>query len=64
MATADKFDIQYFGRVWTVNNFRVGNGSKAFGVNLWFNTARVGLEIHYWTWEFTVMRERKIKESA
>lgn len=50
-----KFD--HWGRKWTWTCFRVGNGSKQFGAHIWFNDQRVGLEMHFWTRELSIMRE-------
>ena len=49
--------LDHFGRKWTFSCFRVGNGSKQFGVHFWWNKQRAGLEIHFWTWMLQIMRE-------
>lgn len=43
----------------SVHRYRIGNGSKYFGVDLWFNSQRVGLGFNVWTWELTLMWEFK-----
>lgn len=42
---------------WTFFCFRVGNGSKNFGVELWWNSTRFGFGGNFWTWEFGVMKD-------
>lgn len=51
--------MDYWGKKYTATIFKVGNGSKQFGVHVWFNNQRVGLEMHFWVWELQIMRERK-----
>lgn len=42
---------------YSLHRYRVGNGSKQFGVNLWGNSQRLGLEVSFWVWQISVMRE-------
>jgi hypothetical protein len=51
--------MEYWGKRWTIAHFRVGNGSKQFGMSVWWNSDRAGLEIHFWLWGYQIMRERK-----
>lgn len=42
-----------------VYRHRTGNGSKAFGLTLWFNTVRMGLEVRFWVWEIQLIKEKR-----
>lgn len=43
----------------TVNTMRVdGNGTKQFGIVLWGNASRVGLQFNFWAWETQIMVEK------
>ncbi len=44
---------------WSFHCFCVGNGSKNFGLELWWNSNRFGIGGNFWTWEFLAMREWK-----
>ena len=42
---------------WSLLHYRLGNGSKAFGVTLWFNSQRVSIQVDYWIWQTLIMKE-------
>jgi hypothetical protein len=46
------------GRHWSVSSWQAKNGSKQFGVALWFNSQRACLQLSFWVWEIYVMREK------
>lgn len=48
--------MRYWGK-YTFAHGKMGNGSKQFGVALWFNSQRVGLQLNVWTSEVQLMRE-------
>lgn len=51
--------VDFWGKRWSLHSFKVGNGSKQFGMHLWFNGQRAGLEMHFWVWELQIMREHR-----
>lgn len=47
----------YYGRKWTVSLYTNGHGSKTFGPLLYHNSQRAGLELYFWVWNLTILRE-------
>ena len=41
----------------SLRKYRIGNGSKQFGMTAWFNSARIGFQIDFWTTEIMIMWE-------
>ena len=46
------------GKRWSWGSHRSGTGTKQFGVTLWGHSARLGLQLNFWSWEIQLMRER------
>lgn len=42
----------------TFHGYKNGNGAWQFGLVVWFNSQRAGLEFHFAAWTVTWLRER------
>jgi hypothetical protein len=44
----------YLGKHLAIWPYKIGNGSKQFGLTLWFNSQRVGADFKFWVWELSI----------
>lgn len=48
-----------FLRSFRTSTYRVGNGSKLFGVVVWYNSSRYAADLHLGTLQVTVIKEKR-----
>lgn len=48
-----------FLRSFGTSTHKVGNGSKLFGVVVWYNSSRYGVDLNLGVYQVTILKERR-----
>lgn len=48
-----------FIQSFRTTTYRVGNGSKLFGVVMWYNSSRYAVDLHFGVHQVTIIKEKR-----